>query len=656
MIKHSENLAEKNIFLHEQYKSNWGYYKEFIDLIDNIIKSYSSFAASLNNILANKKKNFNSFFDKKSNNIFYDLIQNLKYHIKLESQEYKDLSSLIIRDIIEPFKRNKNTNDKNEENIFKNYNDFLKKVKASKTKLEENKNNYYTKMKETEKLIVEEKSMKVNELTSNQEIKDKKDIAFESICESLIYEEKYLKSIEEVNKMIEEKNTKEKNLFNFYKEIETKRLSSIKENYFYLITNIKTTNCKINCDIDEISSKYIGLKTENDIDKYIESNKTNLFSEKNIEFKPYTPFSSLNNSINITTQNEQMNINYEVILNLQKFFTNICDNLDMEEEKKRKRFRLLCLNIFDQNQQSFVKEDEDELINLMKIKEYRNYFLSTLTNQRINGKFKREEKLFNELFEILNAILDIAEKEKNYENARNCIILSQTFYKETNIDGEIEKIYLMEYLKNNKWISNPKFWKDFIEDEIIKDGLKFEEENKIRQIEGKKVDVTKIYFSKLITHVHNMNMFGLTKNDNSEIINYFINKYNIPEDLKQIILNDLENIYSAKKDSKKVKQIPKTKENKENIEEKKIENENNKEIQNKKEKKDNKKNDIEKISDEWVIEDYGFNENKKEEDKKEDEDNKINENEIKTEEEDVKIKTDEEILNEGTLKINELFK
>ena len=652
MSKHSDNLDGKNNILHEHYKLNWGYYKEFIDLIDTIIKSYSSFADSLNNIITNKKKNIN-FFEKKPN-LFYDLMQCLKYHIKLESQEYKDLSNHIIRDIIEPFKNIKSNNDKSEVEMFKNYNEFLKKFKTEKSKVEENKNNYYTKMKEAEKLIVEEKSMKVDLFSSNQEIKDKKKLAFETTCEGQIFEENYQKSIENFNKIVEEKNAKEKELVNFYQEKEKQRLNSIKENFFYLITNIKTSNCKINCDVDDISSKYIGLKLENRINKYIEN--ANLFSEKNIEFEPYTPFSSLENSLENSTQNEEMNLNYEVIFYLQKFCPKICQNIDMEEEKKRKRFRLLCLNLFEQNEQNFSKEDLNELIDLIKIKEYRSYFLSTLTNQRLNGKFKREEKLFNELIYILNAILEMAEKEKNFDNARNCIILSQTFYKENIVDGEIEKYYLMEDLKKNKWISTPTFWKELIEYLIMKD----EEENPGNS--------SKLLFSKLLTHSHNMNMFGISKNDNLDIINYFINKYKISEKSKEIIFNNLEDLYSEKKEIKKVVKKPK------NIEGINNGNENNKDIKNKKgniSKEDIKNDDLKKIEDEWVIENYDFNDYKKddnknkgknkdeneedEEEENEDNYNQINENEIKNEIKENIIKTDEDILNEGTLKINEIL-
>ena len=53
----------------------------------------------------------------------------------------------------------------------------------------------------------------------------------------------------------------------------------------------------------------------------------------------------------------------------------------------------------------------------------------------------------------------------------------------------------MEYVKKNKCVSTPKFWKNFI---IIKDKINFEQE----ALKGKGktgADITKMYFSKLIT-------------------------------------------------------------------------------------------------------------------------------------------------------------
>ena len=654
---------------HNNYKFNKAYYKDFIDFIEKIKKAYFLFSESINDII-NKKSNF---FDNNTS-IFYSLMLNLKNLMATQSVEYKDLASNLMKEIIDPCKIILANNDKNEEILCKEYNDINKRLKKAKLKLEENKNIYLTKMKETEKLIFEEKSMKINSITSNQEIKDKNKIAFSSVCDSMQNEDNYTNSLNEVNEIIEELNDIENKLSKFYEETESKTLNKIKENLYYFMTIIKSSNSKINYDINDFNKKCLDIKLENNIKSLLEKNKYTLSKQKKLMFEPYVPFSSLYDSIKSSSQNEKMNVNYEVILYLKKFFTGICEDLDMKEEKKRKQFRELCLRIFDENTQNYVKEDQDELIKFMENQVYRQYFISSLTLQRTNGRYKREKKLFNELIEILKIILEYAEKENNFDNARNCIILSQTFYIEENKDGKIEKIYLMEYIKNNKWLSSPKFWKEYIEDEITKDKLKFEEENK-----NGGGDVKQIYFSKLITYSHNMNMFCIKREDALNIINYFIEKYEISESMKNTVLIDFEYVYDEKKTVGN-KEIQKNENTQKNVNNEITENNNNHENENEigdtREntyiKKDETKNEIKNIISENQneIKNETINENNKEikneinknnniineENKNEIKNQNINENkkEIVNEENNNEIK--KEIINENNNEIKNEIK
>lgn len=103
---------------------------------------------------------------------------------------------------------------------------------------------------------------------------------------------------------------------------------------------------------------------------------------------------------------------------------------------------------------------------------FRNYFIITLSKQRTKGRFQRGEKLIEDLAEILNFILDISEKEQNYEDAKNCIILSQTFYTEIIIDKKTKqkyKRYLFDYIMDNKWLTSISFWAGIIDYMIQKE-------------------------------------------------------------------------------------------------------------------------------------------------------------------------------------------
>ena len=73
-----------------------------------------------------------------------------------------------------------------------------------------------------------------------------------------------------------------------------------------------------------------------------------------------------------------------------------------------------------------------------KIKEYiknikmHEYFLILLSKSRSKNNYDQSKILIDFFGDILNYILDISEKTNNFNNAKNCIILSQTFYYNDN--------------------------------------------------------------------------------------------------------------------------------------------------------------------------------------------------------------------------------
>ena len=134
-----------------------------------------------------------------------------------------------------------------------------------------------------------------------------------------------------------------------------------------------------------------------------------------------------------------------------------------------------------------------------------------LSNQRTKGRFERSWRLIYILGQILNKILQISEHEKNYEDVKHCIILSQTFFcseKKTK-----NKYFLFEYIKNNKWLKSPKFWDEMTDYMIEKE---IESNNKIlgqealdkETLEGKRERYSQVCISQLLTFSENMIDFG----------------------------------------------------------------------------------------------------------------------------------------------------
>ena len=586
MSKTDENSSSNIEVLHNNYKQNFQNYKKFIDFAEKLKKVYSNFAENLDLIFS---KNF-SFADNQQTSLS-PVLCNLEFHIKYQKSEINKFAKYLSKEIIDTFKLLKESNDKVEEKIYKEIFDLNKALKKGKIKLEESRNLYYTKMKNLEKLIFEEESIKINMISQNQEIKDKKKLINDSITECKNDEIKYEKMIDEVNSIIEKEQDKENMIIGFYKSSEQKRINKMNENIQLLLSALKETNVKINNDIDALFKKTINVQIEKDIMAFEKLVEKNYKIEKKIQFIPYEPNANLNDSLKICDKKteEELLINYEIITLFQKNFKNIYSTQDMSEEKRHNDLRKLCLRLFDEEQnKNFLQEDLDNLLNFMKNSDYRSFFLKYLTNERTNGKCKRPEKLLNELIQIIKTILEIAEKEKNYDNAKNCIILSQTFFKEEiNKDNKEEKIYLMEYLKDNEWIHSIKFWQEMIEIDIINNKFKLTEENP-GMTKTKIQDALKnVYFSSFLTYSHNMHIFNIDKKDNIDLCLSLIERYQIGEDMKLMLLSSIEDVYKNKNN---IKEIPQKKE--QNIEIKKKE---------KIKDKNKKKSENKKIEDDWVI-------------------------------------------------------
>ena len=95
------------------------------------------------------------------------------------------------------------------------------------------------------------------------------------------------------------------------------------------------------------------------------------------------------------------------------------------------------------------EDDEDKKQLLEYIQDVRTHelFLIVLSKLRTNNRFCREKPLIELLSEILLIILDNAQKKKDYNSAKNCIILSQTFYYNDK-SKECNKVYILEYIKS----------------------------------------------------------------------------------------------------------------------------------------------------------------------------------------------------------------
>ena len=216
----------------------------------------------------------------------------------------------------------------------------------------------------------------------------------------------------------------------------------------------------------------------------------------------------------------------------------------MEEEKKKFRLRTLCSKIFKIGPNvNFKKEEKEELISFLKENTYKSYFLITLSKQRTKGRFQRSETLLNDLSEIINVILNEAEKEKDYEGAKNCLILSQTFYFEIQKGKTKKKKYLFDYIRKNKWLNSIEFWEGIIDYMIkteIKKNLDINKKNNYTESEKEiKTRQSNIAFSQVLSYSNNMIEFCINKEDIIKTVDIFVKKYDIEKPMAEAIYENI---------------------------------------------------------------------------------------------------------------------
>ena len=187
--------------------------------------------------------------------------------------------------------------------------------------------------------------------------------------------------------------------------------------------------------------------------------------------------------------------------------------------------------------------------------------LTLLSRLRANSKLYRSKNHIEFLGYILKEILDMAEKQKDYNAAKNTILLSQTYFikdEKTN-----QKFYLFDKIKKHKWINRSDFWRIFIENQIKLEFRRFESlypNENLNLINnnahlGKKFEgrVREILFSCLLSHISNMMELQFDKRIVTKILDEYINKYqyldeNSKKELYLIISTDQEEILKLRKE------------------------------------------------------------------------------------------------------------
>ena len=155
-------------------------------------------------------------------------------------------------------------------------------------------------------------------------------------------------------------------------------------------------------------------------DDYEKSKK----EEKIINIEQYPTKIELSNCKN----KKEFEIYYESVNIIKAYVDNdIFPNYDHDIEYKNYQITDLIKQLFAQKNDEINEDMKDNFFILIKEPSVYNAFFIILSKMRTNNSFSQKKSLINLLGKGFNIILNKS-KDDIFENVKNCIILSQTYY------------------------------------------------------------------------------------------------------------------------------------------------------------------------------------------------------------------------------------
>ncbi len=544
--KYEENFWGQIDSLHQKSKRQQIAFNYLIDMLTKFQDGCSSFTKSLQSALVKSYEivEFHSMS-------MYDLSQRYAQTYETFSNQFKEACNSLKKQITDPLTKPTNEIFNKEKELYNSYNKLRSAYNNAKSDMEKYHQKYESNMKLCENLIFNSKQMNLLPYAREDEKKKNAKSANDSIKATKQIEEKYKTSVENINKARDNEIKKQTEILQFYKKLDLHYYEKIKNILGIFLVTVNKMCQSLLSSTEFFGQSYQKVSIEDDITDYISKNRMDIKIQPRSKFIPYVPSSDPTQKIEDTTK---LDIYFDVIKELKLHFKDIRPDIDMEEETKRKRLRFLCQRIFKfGNNVTFSSEEKNELMQFLDNPSFRSYFLVVLSKQRTKGRFKRSEILVRDLSELLLKILDLAEKQLDYVSAKNCVILSQTFYYEgasktddtkKKDNAEEEKIYLFELIKNNKWLTSLEFWDGLlnfcIEGDIKKNEANAEKQGLLNNENARKKRLANVCFSQLLTYTVNMIEFGIDKKRVESTVEKYSKRYGLTQDLIDTVNGSIE--------------------------------------------------------------------------------------------------------------------
>ena len=540
----------------------WNKYQPLHDRLMNKIAYLSKVLASFNDIYHVKKEYYKNIKPLMNNEIppckEEDNIKEVITFVRNTNDKYNEYEKQMyteiiknLKDLIEKMKR--------EKNLYDDYVNSLALYNDEKKKMENLKKIYHQNAQIAEKSTLYLKELVIKKKLNNEPLINKQiDLSENESKNRLTAMSKdctaYIASLDKVNKSRIELNQKQSILLKTYQSLE----KDDKTLYSKIMDIMRAYQKKILDYTGEGYNKTEALQKNIDIDrdmrKLIEELRSRDKPEEEIPYVHYPTEIDFDKC----SDTKDYKVYNEMVKTIKKYHNRVFNDYDEKLEEKKNKMRELIYKFFDMNKVT-DNEDRKQLLEYIKDEKTHELFLIVLSKLRTNNRFCREKHLIELVSEILLTILNVAQKNNNYISAKNCVILSQTFY---YLDESKNKVYIVDKIKKHPWISSMKFWKDFILIMILKEFKKLEDMNpESKLVISKNINVTdnikpkigEILFSQLLPYVGNMNEFGIKKkyiikiiNDINKRFNY-INKANF-ESIINIVCSTSEEMEQVQKE------------------------------------------------------------------------------------------------------------
>ena len=533
------------------------YYNEIAKIKKNLIDYFTKYNESTKEYLKNLKnlqKNYSNNLKKNEINNECDMSELYKLTILIPSliKEKIGAFSLLTDLLTKSINEVNNTFEENDrilKNIESDYIESKKDLENKNKLMEKLKNNFFSKAQETENLLIKyQKEKKSSKLKNNN--KDMNEKIEESLNEMKRAEEEYINLLPNIQNLEDSFISSIESFKNTKKTILCSNVNLLKESIQNFIINYKNAFKMIFIEQDEELREMIELKLGEEIEKLIEKNRLINKPFRKCKIEPYKmklldthkeQLFSCDLYKDLTSNEIDDNDIFEIA---NKIYENLSlknpkYNIEIEKDKiitNNIANKILAFSNQNISLEKPTKEEINKIKKLMDSKYNREIFIQKLNEFRNHGVFIIPNENYIIIGEIINSILNRIMNDSDYYSAKNCIILSQTFYKKK----DEQKIFLQEEIKNNPLFKNELFWDNFILysiqvgiTESINSNLNCDMNGDIKQYNN-------IVFAQLIPLADNMIEFGLDKEVIKELINPKIEYYKLSEESKKIIMDILE--------------------------------------------------------------------------------------------------------------------